>query len=288
MYGMFDTKRRLPGERKPVFPEARRAYPGRSAGIPAARRQPGEEASEPAAQEATRPRNKGGGDAAREEGEAGAQATAAHRRRAKEAGRIREAARGRARQAVVDALAAQQQTQSQAAWPQPAQRQTSPTAPWPAAPPPGTFYAERGHLLILFSPSNNINVAVLWRIPFWAEDHSVLLSRSHFSPANRPPLRRKMLKPAAPMGLTSDWRATHRSASRSLSTGWSARASPSSPLSQGVTRDRREGVNSLGALDFTVIDTAGFEKNPAPSLVGRMRAQTEAAIAAAERGDVSY
>jgi GTP-binding protein len=50
----------------------------------------------------------------------------------------------------------------------------------------------------------------------------------------------------------------------------------------GVTRDRREGVGRLGALDFTVIDTAGFEEAPTASLVGRMRAQTEAAIAAAD------
>jgi GTPase len=50
----------------------------------------------------------------------------------------------------------------------------------------------------------------------------------------------------------------------------------------GVTRDRREGAGRLGALDFTVIDTAGFEEAPTASLVGRMRAQTEEAIAAAD------
>ncbi|MGZ9103827.1 MAG: GTPase, partial [Rhodoplanes sp.] len=50
----------------------------------------------------------------------------------------------------------------------------------------------------------------------------------------------------------------------------------------GVTRDRREGAGRLGNLDFTVIDTAGLEEAPTASLVGRMRAQTEAAIAEAD------
>jgi GTPase len=47
----------------------------------------------------------------------------------------------------------------------------------------------------------------------------------------------------------------------------------------GVTRDRREGAARLGDLAFTIIDTAGFEEARAESLSGRMRAQTEAAIA---------
>ncbi|HEY6022576.1 MAG TPA: ribosome biogenesis GTPase Der [Pseudolabrys sp.] len=46
----------------------------------------------------------------------------------------------------------------------------------------------------------------------------------------------------------------------------------------GVTRDRREGEGRLGDLEFTVIDTAGFEESAPESLSGRMRAQTEAAI----------
>ncbi|MFY9697792.1 MAG: GTPase, partial [Rhodoplanes sp.] len=50
----------------------------------------------------------------------------------------------------------------------------------------------------------------------------------------------------------------------------------------GVTRDRREGAGRLYDLDFTVIDTAGLEEAPTASLVGRMRAQTEEAIAAAD------
>jgi GTP-binding protein len=50
----------------------------------------------------------------------------------------------------------------------------------------------------------------------------------------------------------------------------------------GVTRDRREGSARLGDLTFTIIDTAGLEEAPSGSLPGRMRAQTEAAIAAAD------
>jgi GTP-binding protein len=47
----------------------------------------------------------------------------------------------------------------------------------------------------------------------------------------------------------------------------------------GVTRDRRRHPAKLYDLAFDVIDTAGFEDAPAASLPGRMRAQTEAAIA---------
>jgi GTP-binding protein len=50
----------------------------------------------------------------------------------------------------------------------------------------------------------------------------------------------------------------------------------------GVTRDRREGEAKLGDLVFTVIDTAGIEDAAPDTLTGRMRAQTEAAIAAAD------
>ncbi|HLH98508.1 MAG TPA: ribosome biogenesis GTPase Der [Xanthobacteraceae bacterium] len=50
----------------------------------------------------------------------------------------------------------------------------------------------------------------------------------------------------------------------------------------GVTRDRREGAAQLGDLAFTVIDTAGLEQAAPESLSGRMRAQTEAAIAASD------
>ena len=50
----------------------------------------------------------------------------------------------------------------------------------------------------------------------------------------------------------------------------------------GVTRDRREGDASLLGLDFRVVDTAGFEDEDAATLPGRMRVQTEAAVADAD------
>jgi len=43
----------------------------------------------------------------------------------------------------------------------------------------------------------------------------------------------------------------------------------------GVTRDRRFGEAHLLGLDFTVVDTAGWEDDDPSSLPGRMRAQTE-------------
>ncbi len=46
----------------------------------------------------------------------------------------------------------------------------------------------------------------------------------------------------------------------------------------GVTRDRRFGEAHLLGLDFTIVDTAGWEDQDAASLPGRMRAQTEAAL----------
>ena len=50
----------------------------------------------------------------------------------------------------------------------------------------------------------------------------------------------------------------------------------------GVTRDRREGTAHLGDLTFTIIDTAGLETGAPATLAGRMRAQTEAAVADAD------
>ena len=50
----------------------------------------------------------------------------------------------------------------------------------------------------------------------------------------------------------------------------------------GVTRDRREGDASLIGLDFRVIDTAGYEEDDPQTLPGRMRQQTEAAVAVAD------
>jgi len=50
----------------------------------------------------------------------------------------------------------------------------------------------------------------------------------------------------------------------------------------GVTRDRREGDAHLLGLDFRVIDTAGYEDEDPDTLPGRMRRQTEAAVAVAD------
>ncbi len=50
----------------------------------------------------------------------------------------------------------------------------------------------------------------------------------------------------------------------------------------GVTRDRREGAARLGHLKFQVVDTAGLENAGEETLAGRMRSQTEAAIAEAD------
>src|SRR5712691_1713964 len=47
----------------------------------------------------------------------------------------------------------------------------------------------------------------------------------------------------------------------------------------GVTRDRREGDGQLAGLAFRLIDTAGLEEAPPESLIGRIRAQTERALA---------
>ncbi|MBP6441253.1 MAG: 50S ribosome-binding GTPase, partial [Sphingorhabdus sp.] len=45
----------------------------------------------------------------------------------------------------------------------------------------------------------------------------------------------------------------------------------------GVTRDRREGEGRLFDLEFTIVDTAGYEDEDPDTLPGRMRMQTEAA-----------
>ncbi len=50
----------------------------------------------------------------------------------------------------------------------------------------------------------------------------------------------------------------------------------------GVTRDRREGMARLGPLRFRIIDTAGLEEADPDSMEGRMRQQTDAALADAD------
>ena len=50
----------------------------------------------------------------------------------------------------------------------------------------------------------------------------------------------------------------------------------------GVTRDRRFGEAHLLGLDFTIVDTAGWEDEDAVTLPGRMRKQTEEALVGAD------
>jgi GTPase len=50
----------------------------------------------------------------------------------------------------------------------------------------------------------------------------------------------------------------------------------------GVTRDRRYGEAHLLGLDFTIVDTAGWEDEAAETLPGRMRAQTEVSLVGAD------
>jgi GTP-binding protein len=50
----------------------------------------------------------------------------------------------------------------------------------------------------------------------------------------------------------------------------------------GVTRDRREGDAELLGLQFRIVDTAGFEDEDPDTLPGRMRQQTQAAVAGAD------
>jgi GTP-binding protein len=50
----------------------------------------------------------------------------------------------------------------------------------------------------------------------------------------------------------------------------------------GVTRDRREGAATLLGMEFTIIDTAGYEDATGDSVEARMRHQTEMAVAEAD------
>lgn len=50
----------------------------------------------------------------------------------------------------------------------------------------------------------------------------------------------------------------------------------------GVTRDRREGEGGIADIEFRLVDTAGLEEAFDDSLEGRVRAQTERAIAEAD------
>jgi len=50
----------------------------------------------------------------------------------------------------------------------------------------------------------------------------------------------------------------------------------------GITRDRREGDGRIGDIAFRLIDTAGLEESDPATLTGRMRQQTERAVADAD------
>ncbi|MEO1729625.1 MAG: ribosome biogenesis GTPase Der [Pseudomonadota bacterium] len=50
----------------------------------------------------------------------------------------------------------------------------------------------------------------------------------------------------------------------------------------GVTRDRRMGDADVAGLEFTIVDTAGWEDEDAQTLPGRMRKQTEASLEGAD------
>ncbi|MEL6877383.1 MAG: ribosome biogenesis GTPase Der [Pseudomonadota bacterium] len=50
----------------------------------------------------------------------------------------------------------------------------------------------------------------------------------------------------------------------------------------GVTRDRRMGDAELAGLEFTIVDTAGWEDEDPDTLSGRMRQQTEVSIEGAD------
>ncbi|BDI60348.1 ribosome biogenesis GTPase Der [Qipengyuania nanhaisediminis] len=50
----------------------------------------------------------------------------------------------------------------------------------------------------------------------------------------------------------------------------------------GVTRDRRMGDAEIAGLQFTIVDTAGWEDEDAHTLPGRMRQQTEASLEGAD------
>ncbi|HEV2300705.1 MAG TPA: ribosome biogenesis GTPase Der [Stellaceae bacterium] len=50
----------------------------------------------------------------------------------------------------------------------------------------------------------------------------------------------------------------------------------------GLTRDRREGEGRLADLEFRLFDTAGLEEAAPEALAGRMRVQTDRALAAAD------
>jgi hypothetical protein len=119
LQSLADTKRRLPGDRKPVFPEG---VPGVAQGVPQEYlpQKAGEEANEAAAKE---------GEAAPK---------AANAPTEKKDKPARKPPRPQATEAAKKPAPAEP-TQPQAAEPQSPAQAPSSQLPWPAAPPPGNF-----------------------------------------------------------------------------------------------------------------------------------------------------
>lgn len=143
MQGMFDTKKRLPGERKAVFPEG---VPGVTQGVPQeylpASKQP-EEAVDPAAQEGQSPADTKSAETPGEKKPARKPRPRAADAPKKQVEQEKPATAETTKPAQAQApwpQSQQTQSQSQAAWPQQQQQKPgSATAPWPDAPPAGTF-----------------------------------------------------------------------------------------------------------------------------------------------------
>lgn len=143
MTGLFDTKKRLPGDRKAVFPEG---VPGVTQGVPQeylpASKQP-EEANDPAAQEGQAPAQTKSAETPAENKPARKPRPRAAEAPKKPVEQEKPATAETAKPAQAQAPWPQQQqtqsqSQSQTAWPQ-QQKSGSTTAPWPDAPPAGTF-----------------------------------------------------------------------------------------------------------------------------------------------------
>jgi hypothetical protein len=127
MTGLFDTKKKLPGERKAVFPEG---VPGVTQGVPSeylpAKKAPGEETSESAAQDGESPAGKKAAETPSEKKDRPA--------RKPQRPQTAEAPKKPTTPAPAEPV------QPQAGEPPSAPAQASPSQlPWPAAPPPGTF-----------------------------------------------------------------------------------------------------------------------------------------------------
>ena len=237
-----DDKKKLPGDRKPLFPEG---VPGVTQGVPPEyfkgnqppRRMRRFAPCPATPSDARQRRPKSRKPAAEAESRAEAQAeTEARQARGAEAGSPRRGAAGAAARPRRDLHLGRRRRRVR----------RSSTAPWPAAPPSGTFYA------LADCPALSL-------VP-------VLLTRG---------MKKRMSFTVAIVGRPNVGKST-------LFNRLVGRRVALVDDRPGVTRDRREGEARLGDLDFTVIDTAGLEESAPETLSGRMRAQTETAIGQAD------